>query len=315
MDDPEDASWYHFGCQELVFVLVPDDIHVKAARDWLKKATLVIVEKPYNRDLVEAQQFQATLAEMVRINGDDKPLTYVVCIDHYLAKIFSFILGRDEDGVKHQLGAIRRIEFSICESGGVEPWRAASLDAGMVYDLFCHVLAQVSPLVKLETFLGQRGCRIAVAQHEGCPIKAESYAWIETDDLRDAQDRRVVLSGTLGKGVGEKDEKYLRLIGEEAELYADFGPRSDNKIKLICGGRSSTLFEIGKGHPEMLDALLCGRFMEQPVGGLIGEDAVEILRILTSIRSRIERQASRMGEQLYPIGSSLEEIQRISIQV
>lgn len=317
--DPQDRSWYEHLTQDIVFVLVPDDIHIKYAGHWLKRATLVVVEKPYNRDLVEAMRFEDVLNSIISIRGN-APHTYVVCIDHYLAKIFRYVMRRHEEALEAQVGVIQRIEFSICETGGVEPWRAASLDAGMIYDLFCHLLAQICPFVDLGTFLhGDESRReILIAQHERCPqpFNGESYASIRAD-LRDFNNRRVTLTGCVGKGVGNEDLKFLKIIGENGILIGDFGPRSDGKISLDVSGARRPLFEIGKGHAEMLDAIFEGRFVEEPVGGLTGETAILILQILTSIRNKIERHGKRFkeGMGIYPIGASPEDISKLAIRL
>ncbi len=301
--DPQNDGLYFRINQDIVFVLVPDEIHVKYARDWLKRAVLVVVEKPYNRDLVEAQMFEQILADMVRVNGQFHPVTWVVCIDHYLGKIFEFVLHRDEAALIRQLGVIQRIEFSICESRPVEPWRATSLEAGMVYDLFCHLLAQISPFVNLKTFLQQEPaqCHISVAQHENCPIAAESFAYISCDNLYDYHSRPIQLTGSLGKGIGEADNKFLRLVGQRTSVYADFAPHSDGQICFVDGTHKSPLYNIGNGHHEMLEAIFKGRFIEEPVGGLTGEIAIQILQILTSIRSRIEQHRAQLATCRYPV--------------
>ncbi len=318
VEDENDCAWYNQLTQDIVFVLVPDDIHVKYARDWLRRATLVLVEKPYNRDLFEAQKFTEILNKMVRVNGENNPHTLVVCIDHYLAKIFSCVTRFNEEMLQQKTGVIKRIEFSICEAGGVEPWRASSLDAGMVYDLFCHVLAQASPFLKLDTFLsgGEGHSQVRVAKHKDCPIRRESYARIESPGLQDFYGRQVTLSGVLGKGIGQKDVKFLRVIGEHGTLFADFGPHSDGYLRLETAGQSSVpLFEIGKGHPEMLDAITQGRFLKEPVGGLTSETAVTILQIIRSIRDRIEDNIGRMDEQCYPIGAEPGDIDKIAVKL
>lgn len=317
VEDKNDHAWYNHLTQDIVFVLVPDDIHVRYAKDWLKRATLVLVEKPYNRDLFEAQQFTEILNRIVRVNGENNPHTLVVCVDHYLAKIFPCAMRCNEEMLQQKIGVIRKIEFSICEAGGVEPWRASSLDAGMVYDLFCHVLAQASLFLRLDTFLsGGEGCsKVLVARHEDCPIRRESYARIDNSGLQDFNGRRVTLSGVLGKGISQQDVKFLRIIGEHGTLFADFGPQSDG-LRLETENRSSVpLFEIGKGHPEILDAIFQGRFLEEPIGGLTGETAVMILQIIRSIRDRIEDNIGQMERQCYKIGDEPDAIDRIAVEL
>ena len=310
VDDPECEARYEHLTQDLVFVLVPDDIHIKHAGHWLKRAVLVLIEKPYNYDFNEANNFEKALQQMVRLNGERNPHTFVVCIDHYLAKIFRYVLRHREEALQRQIGVIREIEFSVCEAGGVEPWRAPTLGAGMIYDLFCHVLALISPFVNLKSFFqGDGDPEVLVACHVDCPIRNESFAHINHPGLLDFQGRRLALKGSLGKGVGGEDVKFLRIVGERGTLTADFGPASHGKLTLITNtGTPQPLFDIGKGHPEILDAIFEGRFVEEPVGGLTGETALDTLEILTSLRTKVDRRSQRLHEKCYPVGTTPDDI-------
>src|SRR5436190_1883116 len=51
LQDPEDRARYDFLCRvSVVFILVPDNIHVEMAENWVGRADLVLIEKPYDRD-------------------------------------------------------------------------------------------------------------------------------------------------------------------------------------------------------------------------------------------------------------------------
>lgn len=307
--NPEDQSWYQQLTADIVFVLVPDNAHIEYAKDWLGRAILVIIEKPYSDNLVTAQKFEETLKEIVQIRGDHHPYTVVICVDHYLAKIHLLVANKDNQELQKQLGVIRRIEFSICEAGAVEQWRASSLQAGMTYDLFCHVLAMISPFVDLTSFPDAKGPGMLVAQHVDCPIDNESYGRLRDRPLRDFVKRQVILDGRLGKGVGQEDVKYLRMIGETGNLiYADLNPKSNGQISLQINGSLNSVFNVGKGHPEMLAAIFEGRFQEDTVGGLDGQTAVEILKIMTSIQQGIGGVKNQMKNNQYPIGAPLNNI-------
>ena len=68
-------------------------------------------------------------------------------------------------------------------------------------------------------------------------------------------------------------------------------------VSLVGDDGSEPLFDVGKGHKEMLDAIFSGRFLDKPIGGLKGETAAEILRILNSIRTGTERVQREMQRQ------------------
>jgi predicted dehydrogenase len=318
--DPKDRAQYYFLVRvSVVFILVPDDIHVRMAQEWLGRADLVLIEKPYDRDFPEAQRFEADLKDLARAH-QNHPHTVVICIDHYLAKIFAYIMNRQAEVFNRRVGRIHTVEFRLCEASPVEPWRAISLEAGMVYDLFCHVLAMVSPFVDLTTFRVRTGpkTQILVAQHVACPIPAETFAWIRTTEILDFGHGPVALEGALGKGIWSsggdavvaKDEKYIKFVGEDGTIYANLDPSSPGMVSLMADEALEPLFEVGKGHKEMLDAIFSGRFLDEPVGGLKGDTAAEILRILNSIRTGSERAQRDMQreDKRYGPGETVETI-------
>lgn len=324
--DQADLARYFHLTADIVFVLVPDCDHIECAKEWLRRAVLVLIEKPYNRDLVMAQVFEETLKEIVRTHGEDHPYTLVVCIDHWLAKIHLFVAAKDSQALQEDLGVIERIEFSICEAGGVEPWRASSLQGGMVYDLFCHALAMVSPFVRLSSFLEVKNPNILVAQHRDCPIENESYARFRDLPLQDFRGREVMFGGVLGKGVGQgtdqqdaqEDVKYLKLYGKNgSSASADFGPQSQGKVLLGRDDKKYPYYDIGQGHLEMLRAIFEGHFLENPIGKLHGQTPLETLQIITSIRGSIRDVSNllKQPERRYPVGASPEEIDKLAVSL
>lgn len=315
LSDEKDFASYMRLTQDMVFVLCPDDAHIQCAQDWIGRATVVFIEKPYACNLVEAQCFEETLYRMITTNGEDLPYTIVICLDHYLAKIFDYLMHRKE--VASYIGAVREIEFSICESGGVEAWRVPALQAGMIYDLFSHVLAQISPFVNLDSFFPNNGTSaILAAQHEQCPIPSESFASIVNSDLRDTHDRKISIQGTIGKGIGVQDCKVLTIRGDHKTLTADFGPKADGKLYIECSGEALPHYTIGKGHDEILDAIFNGKYMREPVGGLLGADALKILKILTHMRTKVETRKSVFAQKQYPLGTPVEDImQHFAVRV
>ena len=76
MSDKDDRISYEQSIHELVFVLVPDDIHIRYAKEWIRKSKLILIEKPYNRDLVEAENFEQTLKGMIELTGGRIPHTF-----------------------------------------------------------------------------------------------------------------------------------------------------------------------------------------------------------------------------------------------
>lgn len=119
----------------------------------------------------------------------------------------------------------------------------------------------------------------------------------------------MILSGSLGNGIGKgEDVKFLRLVGERGEVYFELNPQKEGYIYLVKDSQMDPLFRVHKGHPEIIETILLGNFMERPIGGITGQEAVLILQILELMRSRAERARFRMSE--YTIGEMLEDINK-----
>jgi hypothetical protein len=166
------------------------------------------------------------------------------------------------------------------------------LEAGMIYDLFSHVLAMLSIELNLSSFRSDQIREIKVARHKNCPTSVDCETFASFDFwLFDYHGRRVDVKGIVGKGVGNRDEKFLNLVGEHGLISCDLGTKRSGQTwiyKEKSGGKvKRPIYRIGKGHPEFLEAILGGTYIEQPVGGLTGDIAIEILSILGAIRGRI----------------------------
>jgi predicted dehydrogenase len=286
-EDKSHGPWYHHIRADIVLVLVPDEVHVHVAKEWLKRATLILIEKPYNRDLQETIQFEHDLNAMMEHIGENVPATWVCPIDHYLAKISEYHMMKGRQQLLHRIGHITEVEFSVLEAGPIEPWRADALRAGMIYDLFSHVLAMLSIELNLATFRNVRA--VKVARHKtSAAFSAETYAHFDFD-LDDYQRRSVTVRGAVGKGVGRRDEKYLKFCGNHGYVRFDLDPKGSKQIviKDDASKAERPIYNVRQGHPELLDTLLNGRFLKEPIGGLTGATAVEILRIMNRIREKI----------------------------
>ncbi len=303
----DDRKWYRHVRADMVFVLVPDEVHIRVAKDWLKRATLILIEKPYNRDLQEAVEFENDLRFMMNHIGGDVPATWVCPFDHYLAKIHRYVFQSERHQLLDRIGGLTEIEFAILEAGPVELWRAESLRAGMIYDLFSHVLAILSVQLDLSTFRYDRVKSIRVARHKSCPPGFSSDTFTELDlSMEDYQRRRVQVRGAVGKGVGSKDEKFVTLLGSTGLIKCDLDPKGSSQIVMTenrGSGRERPIYEVGKGHPEFLEALMHGRWVDEPIGGLNGETAIQTLRIMNSIREKIP---SSLYE--YDVGTARKDI-------
>jgi|GEM_PF-2585146 len=312
LNSEDDQSWYHHLTADIVFILVPDEIHVSKAREWVKRSTLVIVEKPYNRDLEEAQEFEREMKEVMDRAGGDVPATWVIPFDHYLGKIFDYDVHKKTDGLFERIGPLQSVKFRVVECEPLEPWRVDSLRAGMAYDLFSHVLAMLSVELKVSTLTSAR-IKAKVARHQGCPdtFSAETFAAFSLE-MEDFRGRLVPVQGSVGKGVGSKDEKCISLQCAHGVIHFDLDPKGAPRVYREDNGKPRVpIYGIGNGHREMLEALLSGEFARKPIGGLTGDAAIAILRILNAFHDRV--RGLKIPE--YPIGESAESIVERALSV
>ncbi|HEY6249630.1 MAG TPA: hypothetical protein VI685_06690, partial [Candidatus Angelobacter sp.] len=231
LKDPAEQSWLDRIRADVVFVLVPDQYHIRVARRWLKRATLIIIENPYDKEYTVAESFEQDLSRMLDAAAEstrvELPGTVVSPFDHYLAKIQEYI--RDHATVAALLGPLKSVEFALLEPGPVERWRVEALSAGMIYDLFSHILAMLSVDLKVSTFdIQSRRTRIAVARHSGLEetdYKADTFATFDFT-METYSGALVDVHGAVGKGVGSSDMKHLTLIGGDSVVRFDLGRTS-----------------------------------------------------------------------------------------
>jgi predicted dehydrogenase len=292
---------------DVVFVLVPDKDHIRVARRWLKRATLILIEKPYDREYTVADAFEKELSTMISATDqstrDSLPGTVVSPFDHYLAKIHEYVQNRDT--ANRLTGPLQKIEFALVEAGPVERWRAETLSAGMIYDLLSHVFAMLSVELDLRTFqLQNRRTKIAVARHAGLedsPYKAETFATFEFI-MNSYSGAAVEVRGSVGKGVGKQDMKHITLVGRDSTLRMELGRL---KPGIFTQDRDVKIFNIYQGHPEFVESIVDGRFQDEKIGWLKGDVSLSILRSIGDIRRSIDGNM-----HIYKTGTSIEEISR-----
>lgn len=307
VNDENDLRWYNHIRADIVFVLVPDEIHIRVAKQWLKRSTLIFIEKPYNRDLAEAEEFEKDLRFMMNHIGGNVPVSWVCPFDHYLSKISEYAFMKERHQLSNRIGRLIKVEFGILEAGPIELWRAESLRAGMIYDLFSHVLAMLSEELDLSAFRYDRVNEIKVAQHEPCPprFNGDTFAYFDFS-LLDYQKRLIKVVGAVGKGVGDRDEKFLTFVGEFGSVRCELDPKGSKQILIkeaTRGGIEQPIYQVGQGHEEFLRTLLTGKYIQEPMGGLVGATAIEILRIMNRVREKIPASIYK-----YKVGTRKDDI-------
>ena len=315
LSDPSGQAWLDRIRADVVFVLVPDYAHIRVAQRWLRRATLIMIEKPYDKEYPTALDFEKALNQMLKATdeatGGELPGTVVSPFDHYLAKIHNYVRRQKADHLESQIGSVSGVAFALLESGPVEKWRAATLKGGMVYDLFSHVLAMLSVELNLSSFqTSHRRTMISVARHSGLEdFEGDTFADFQFD-MKNHVGAPISVKGQVGKGVGEQDEKHLTLIGQYARLHFELGRSDPGIFKVDSNERRVKLYDINEGHKEFLDSILGGRFQEDKIGWLKGDVALQILRTIYNIR-----KAMPSDMPPYTPGDSKEKVMEIAAPI
>ena len=266
-----------------IFVVAPDRVHCEIATFFLDRLATggkIFIEKPLDASVGAALK----LREKIKEKGQET----VFAFDHYLANAYPFL--QNKASYLRGIGEIRKIEFHILEPDGISPQREKTLDKGMIFDLFCHVLALVCAvpnqnLACLETKLRTIKLEdVKAARYVGCPISGETFAWIKFMVNSDVQ---VVTA--IGKCVGTSDEKFMRLYDSNGTIKLDFVEDEfsvfDSPEKQIKKGKL-----LSKHVEGFLEGLLLGKKPPLSVPGVLSfEAALEILKILDEAKRRIDK--------------------------
>jgi predicted dehydrogenase len=276
---------------DYVFIVTADQYHCETAEFWLERLNMrgrIFIEKPLDASIEKARELKGKMGEADIAYG----------FDHYLAKAHPFL--RKQNGCLGKIGKISKIEFNILESSDIAN-RASTLDKGVIFDLFCHVLAVVSAIVERnftpsEAILGTVKLRdVKPAKYKNCQISGETFARIEfsiSDNIK--------VIATLGKGVGEGDDKYLTIYGKKGRIKLNF---VENQFICDYSSQHQDKGQLESRHVEsFLEAILQGEKPLSTPGALSFDTAFAILKLLTEAKSKVEVMA------VYDIGTSAEEI-------
>ena len=280
---------------DYVFILTPDRFHSEIASSWLGKLASggkIFIEKPLDASLEPALK----LHEEVEAKGRKEA---VFAFDHYLARIYPLL--------KHliKIGELKKIEFHLLEASKIPMKREKTLYMGMIFDLFCHVLALVYAVVSkdfpclvtkfpniiLESVKG--------ARYNNCSINGETFALIEFTV------NNVKVNSVVGKCIGDSDDKYMKLWG------------LNGSIKVCLQAEHSEFFVLDLQEVEyergVLNTNHVGNFLERiletkkhplSIPGVLSLDsAFEILKILDKAKNRVVKKVPE-----YQCGDSLNEI-------
>jgi hypothetical protein len=198
-----------------------------------------------------------------------------------------------------RIGKIEKIEFHILEPWGIPLKRVEALDKGMIFDLFCHVLAIVGAVIDQNltpsaSILPTVELReVKAARYINCPISGETFA--RTEFIID----NIEVVSAIGKGVGIAEDKLMIISGSKGKIKLDIA--KDDFLVFDHHGNQQGQGKLEPRHVEsFLEAVLQrGNSILAP--GVLGFDAA--LEILDKDERLIERMPQYcVGE---PIGKIL----------
>ena len=299
----EDFMVYNNISPDIVFILVPDRIHLATVErwigeeEWIGRANTIFIEKPYDRYLEDAIQFQKFFFE----SGNKRSIIF--CFDHYLVKIHDFIENKKQvlDIIG---GSINNITFNMLEPGPIKKSRAESVVKGMIFDMFCHQLALISTVLNIETL---SYIKVQGAKYENSPIgDNETFASLDFILSDHELEKTITVSGHIGKGVGKEEQKYMILEGSSGFIIFDF---IGKKILISVNGKQpEEKFIIRDAYNFFIETLFNGEYMKRPVGALSHKNSLLILRKLESAREIIQEQIRKKPLVTYEVGTKLEKI-------
>jgi len=302
LGNPNDVKKYdNLSNIDVVFVVTYDINHCKCARDFLGKARRIFIEKPLD----------ATLRNVRLIENFPRVEKIIFGYDHYLSKFYPFQIQINKWSDQGIVGKVQEIEFRLLESSIVPPYRIKSLDRGMIYDLFSHGVAVattpsrwVYPDPKILKNL--RILKVEAAQYAECEIKGCTFAKIDFEIP--IGEKYVLCRAKVGKGIGKKPEKTLRITGSKGKILVDIEKYNftilNLKGKIIKRGN----LDLNYAEAFLSAATDFGKPLSQIPGAMTLEVAKEMIFILDDAEWRKEPKGKFPR---YAVGSNVSEIEAI----
>lgn len=263
-----------------VFVVAPDQHHSAIAEfslDHLAPEGKIFIEKPLDASVSSALRLKRKVVK-------EKKKDAVFAFDHYLARARSFLWDRNRH--LEGIGEIERMRFNILEPFGIPSNRVKALEKGMIFDLFCHILALVGGIVgrdltpSKEVLERVKLEEVKAAQYIRCPISGETFAWIKflIGDLR--------VESAIGKCVGAFDDKSMEIYGSKGQIKLDL--LADEFSTFDSLGNKKQRGKLNPRHVEgFLERVLQGREPLSEPGVLSFNAAFEILLTLDEAKKRV----------------------------
>ncbi len=282
-----------------VFIITPDSCHSKKAAFWLERLApegRIFIEKPLDASIKAAGRLKGALKRKEAADS-------IYAFDHYLARAYPF-LHKSNRYIK-EIGGVDTVEFHLLEPDGIPEGRASTFDKGVIFDLFCHILAVVGAAVNQnttcppDTIKTVKLGKVRRAQYKDCPISGETCALVPFTIKHNNHAVKVV--SKIGYCVGSEQGKFMRLSGPKGRIELDF---VNDKFTVA----KSPPRDLCPQHVEtFLEKLLFGKKDPLSAPGVLSFDtALEILKKLGEAKRQI---GNKLPE--YQCKDSINKIQKI----
>lgn len=270
----------------VVFIVTPDETHCELAKQWLGRADIIYIEKPFDASLEVAASFVADLSLC--------PNTEVRVTDHYLSKFPSEYILRNREELFAGIGSIIKIKTALLEPQEIEPGRAVfSLMADMIpHTIVCaNLFFNAIDDVEINT--------VHVAQYEDSPIKKETFTFVSSTS------GNLELEMFIGKCVEDVPSKFAHFKGTKGDLVLNYVTS-----QVLCLPNDGIPRFIGEPQEESSYAYV-GFLKSVLSGGKEGsvscKEALSILKMIANMEKRVPETLP-----VYPKGASLDEIMEIA---
>ena len=270
--DPNDFARYLNLRPDVVFVVTPDFTHCAIARQWLGKAAIVFLEKPFDSQTKNVEELFRTIGQLQRSEGR----TEVLGLDHY--QFYALPINDLKDAIgQHLAGSIANVVFYLTESRPIERGRVRTLQYGLTLDLLPHLIALLTYFGDVSTIddivvvkAGQYYPLVAEsrdgADQEPIPeFQSETYSHVRFT-FKDwlGRDFRIPCRAVVGKGLS-KQVKYLEVMGRNGNaIRVDLNAKPAESVEDSYPW-DSIFFVQGDGTPAFPDAVV--RMVQDPYSG------------------------------------------------
>ena len=267
-----------------VFIVTPDQYHCQIAEFWLERLApngKIFIEKPLDASMRSADELRK---DIKRKKQEDT----IFMFDHYLARARP--LMEDWPRYLKLIGGIEKIDASILESSTIKPNRVKTLEKGIIFDLFGHILALSGALIEQNLTPSPHILQkveikgVKAAQYLNSPISGETFSEIRFNI------NNVAVTGSMGQGVGREDNKEMTVYGSKGIINLDF---QNDTFACNPEGQPKSRGKLEARHVETFLEELIGRNKQSiSIPGVLDFDAAfEILSILNKAKAQMGKMA------------------------